>query len=387
MHKTLLAAAMAAACSAAGLAAADDQLPERLERMEQRMRYLEQRVQSQDEAIRAKDRELAELRQGTTGDAGGGWAERIEIGGVVEVEASYFSPDQGDAESDITLATAELVIGARVTEWVSAEVALLYEDDGESGLDVDVAQVTVAPPEGPWFVTAGQFYQPFGVFDSNMVSDPLTLELGEIRESAVAVGFEHNGFAGSVYVFNGDNAEAGDPASTIDHYGATLGYAIENDNFGFSGAIGYLNDLGDSDTVQEAVAGGVGNDSVPDYVAGWFASAVLNIGAFTVIGEYLAATDDFAAGVLGGGAAAAAPAAWNIEAGYAFTLAGKGAVVAVGYQGTAEAEALELPEQRVLTTLSMEIFDSTALSFEWARDNDYDDTESDSLVAQLAVEF
>ena len=389
MNYQLLASAMAAALGGLqGSALAEPTVNDRMERLEQRLHYLEQRVQSQDQVIRDRDREIAALRgAGPDDDTGGNaWFDRIEVGGVVEVEASYVSPEGGDDESDLTLATVELGIAAQVTDWVGAEVALLYEDDGETELDVDVARITLAPPDGPWFVTAGQFYQPFGVFDSNMVSDPLTLELGEIRESAVAAGFAHGGWSGTVYVFNGSNSKAGGADDNLDNFGLTLGYAAAGDGYGFSGALGYLNDIGDSDTLQDAVDAGIGNKQVPDYVSGWFASATLEAGDFTLIGEYVAAREDFAPGVLDGGPAAA-PAAWNLELGYAFALAGRGAVAAVGYQGTEEAEALDLPEQRVLAALSVEIFKQTSLSFEWARDQAYDGSESDSFTGQLAVAF
>jgi len=34
-------------------------------------------------------------------------------------------------------------------------------------------------------LTAGQLYVPFGAFETGLISDPLTLEIGETRESTV----------------------------------------------------------------------------------------------------------------------------------------------------------------------------------------------------------
>jgi len=51
----------------------------------------------------------------------------------------------------------------------------------------------------PVYLTAGKMYVPFGNFESNMIQDPVTLEIGETRESAGQVGFEHSGFYGSAY--------------------------------------------------------------------------------------------------------------------------------------------------------------------------------------------
>ena len=36
-------------------------------------------------------------------------------------------------------------------------------------------------------ITGGLLYLPFGVFETNMISDPLTLDLGEKRDPAVVV--------------------------------------------------------------------------------------------------------------------------------------------------------------------------------------------------------
>ena len=47
----------------------------------------------------------------------------------------------------------------------------MYEED-DTDLEVDVATITIADPDGPWFVTGGQQYLPFGAFETNMVSGP-----------------------------------------------------------------------------------------------------------------------------------------------------------------------------------------------------------------------
>lgn len=381
MQNKILAAAIASALAWPAQSSAGNEA--QLERLEQRIQYLEQRVQSQDEVIRDKDRHLEALMGG---EPGGDWFRNVEIGGLIEVEVGYSDPYEGDSTSDVTVATVELGIAAQVTDWVAGEITLLYEQD-ETDLEVDVATITIAPPEGPWFVNAGQFYVPFGVFETNLVSDPLTLEIGETRETSVQFGFEGAGASGSVYVFNGDNQKDGD--DRIDNWGAVIGYAMESDDFNFAGSICYINDIGDSDALHDAL----GSNDVADYVGGWTLSAFIETGPFVIIGEYVSATDAFDPSLIEFNGAGAEPSAWNIEAGYNFLIAGRAAVAAVGYQGTAEALALELPEERVLAAISVEIMERTALSFEWAHDTDYGvgdggtGESADTLTLQLAYEF
>jgi hypothetical protein len=255
-----------------------------------------------------------------------------------------------------------------------------------------VAVVTIANPEGPWFVTAGQQYVPFGTYETNLVSDPLTLEIGETRESAVLAGIENNGFVGGLYIFNGDLDENGD--SDIDSYGLFGGYSQESDNSSFAVNIGYISNIGDSDGLQDAIDDNLAGGDFDDQVGGVTVDALFATGPFVFIAEYTTATDSFDAGELGWGTGGAQPSAFNVEAGYNFMLAGKDATVAVGYQQTDEASALGLPEERIAAAISVGIMDNTTLSFEWAHDDDYSTSDGgtgeaggDTVTGQLAVEF
>ncbi|ADC63210.1 LbtU family siderophore porin [Allochromatium vinosum] len=358
--------------------------PKRLERLEQRLDRLEGTLDDKQ----------------TKDDAAPTWYRNIEIAGLIEVEASYLSPYEGGSESDIVLATAELGIRSQVNDWVEAGISFLYEQD-ETDLEVDTAYLTFANADvSPLFLTAGQVYVPFGVYETNLVSDPLTLEIGEARETALQLGFEHSGFSGSVYVFNGDNNVKG--KDRIESWGANLGFAQDSDDWAWSVGAGYINDLGDSDSLHETIndirVGAAELDpslsiDPTERTAGWTLNAAANFGPFSLIGEYLSAADDFDPNSLEFKGEGARPSAWNIEAGYSFTLLGRESVAAVAYQGTREALALELPKERWLLGWSIEIFDRTSLGLEWARDRDYNTRDGgtgksgDTFTAQLAVEF
>jgi hypothetical protein len=330
---------------------AETSLDARLQRTEQRIQELEER--SQD-------------RQSESGN----WFERLEFTGVIEVEAAWEDPDNGDSQSSTTLATAELGIAARIASAVSAELVLLYEDDGAEDLDVDVAAITLAPGDA-WSLRAGQFYLPFGVYETQMISDPLTLELGEIRETALQADFNIGILSVSGYLFDGDASEDGN--GKIDNFGVDLSLTQEFERFSFSADLGYLNDIGDSDGLI-AHAG-----PVHQRVAGYAFSASVTSGPFTLIGEYLAAKDSFASGI--------EPSAYNLEAGYGFQLAGLEANAAFGVQGTDEADPLGLPESMVIAALSMGIYENTVLAFEFAESEDYANNKTNRFSVQLAAEF
>lgn len=123
----------------------------------------------------------------------------VQIHSVVEVEYGYNKDYADVASSDIVLATAELAIESSINENVDLLVSLLYEED-DTPLEVDVAVITLHDNDLPVSFSFGQMYVPFSTFDSSMISDPLTLELGEIRESSALLGYQSSGLLASMYV-------------------------------------------------------------------------------------------------------------------------------------------------------------------------------------------
>ena len=343
-----------------------------------------------------------EKKEGTAALA---WANRITLGGVVEVEAGASNNADGDDDdgSNVALATVELGIDAVISELVNAHVLLLHEDGGGTPINVDEATITFGNPEKyPVYLTAGRMAVPFGNFTTNMVSDPLTLSMGETKESALQVGFEASGFNGSVYLFNGDANQTGKDDS-IRQFGGNVDYTMEKNDLTLDVGISYTNSMDDSDAVWDVVkeiSPEKDKDSVTvvDNVAGVGVHGKLGYQGFSLIGEYLGATESFAVGELpwkdvGAQPVGAQPVAWNTELGYTFDLMGKETTLAAAWQGSDEAQALGLPEDRYLAAVSVGIFDNTSLSLEWFIDEGYGtgdgrtDNDAYSGTFQLAVEF
>jgi hypothetical protein len=325
----------------------------------------------------------------TSHAADSSWFNRIGLSGLVEVEAGYNSgPDSN--ESDITLATVELGVDAQVTPWVNTHVLILFEEDGTDPPEIDEGIITLGKPDAsPFSLAVGQIYVPFGNYESSLVSDPLTLEIGETRESAVQVGYVSGGLYGSTYLFNGDT---NDGSEQIDQFGFNLGLTkdAKEGGIGYSIGLSWINSLADSNALQEAVTD---SDNLADKVPGFSMHAIIHTGPLTLIGEHLTATESFDATDLAFNGSGAKPAAFNLEAGYAFALGGKEANFALAWQETKEAMALELPETRYLAALSVDTFENTTLAFEYAHNKDYaaseggSEEDADIFTAQLSVTF
>ncbi len=383
MKAKIVAAGLLAAGAWHGTALADGSIEDRLAKMEQRIQYLEQRVAAQDRTIVEKDRQIAELTEGARGE--GHWFDAVEVGGVIEIEASHSDAD-GDTVTDIDAATIDLGVSGQLNDWAGAEIAFTYNGDDDK-LEVDEAFVAMAEPESPVSVVVGRHYLPFGAFATNLISDPLTLNIGETREDALQLAFENGGTHAAAFAFNGDVDRDGD--DQIQTFGATLGHMVEGEDSAFGLTVSYLSDIGDSDGIGDGIADSAANDAV----AGAAVSAVASFGEVSLIGEYVTALDAFATGELDFGGQGAEPSAWTTEAALGFDLMGRAATAAVSYQGTDEALALELPENRLLVGISVELGDGVGLGVEWARDEDYSvgdggsGSDSTTATAQLATEF
>lgn len=317
---------------------------------------------------------------------------KLEVNGALEVELGTSEDFTGTKGSDIALATVELGFDAQITPWVSAHILFLHEDDDTEPAEIDEGIITLANDDVTAFsLSAGRMYVPFGAYESNLVSDPLTLEIGETREAAVQLGFD-SGLSASFFVFNGDTLEVGSD-DNVEHFGFNIGFANETDAMAFDAGFSYISSIGDTDSLYDVVAenrlaSAAATDEVVEFVAGFSVHGMLTMGALSFIAEYTTAADAFDATELpafGG----AQPSAYNVEA--AFTM--NQMTFAAAFQGTAEAVDLGLPETRFLIAASMEVVEGASLSVEYLTEEDYSVADGgtgetgNALTIQLATEF
>jgi len=311
-------------------------------------------------------------------------ASNVQIHGAVEVEYGYSEDYAKVDSSDIVLATVELGLETSVNDNVDIQVSLLHEED-DTPLEVDVGIISLYDEGSPLTVSLGQMYVPFGAFESNMVSDPLTLEIGESRESAILLNYEASGLSAGMFVFNGDIEEVADEDKVM-RFGLSL--CFEGCNF--SGWVDYLSGISDSVAIQDHLGAPA---AIVNQVAGLSVHAAFSMDAFSVIFEYVGSLDDFDVSEIAFNGQGAEPSAMNIEFAKSLSVAGRDGTIAFAYQTTDEALDLGLPETRVMIAYSTEIYESTSLGIEYLRDSDYSVTDggtdetSDTFTLQLATGF
>ena len=354
MGLTGLGVATAAALAWNAPAMADEMVEDKLETMEQRIKHLEERVASQDQMIVEKESEIAGLADG--------WFNSVEIGGAVKVELISESPAEGDSGTRTNLRTAELGVAAAINDEWGGEI-VIENDDGTIAL-VD-AFLTYEPSGGGLSAAIGQQTLPFGVYDTNLITDPLTKKLGETAHTSLVLSGEAAPFGWSLFTYYADEAE------TVDGFGFGLGTAMEGDDSAFGADVAWISDIGDS--------GGL-SGMFDDDVGGLSASARASMGPVSAIVEFVTTFDSNVSG--------AEPSAWQAETAYGFDLMGREATLAIAAGGTEDAEAAELAETLMLLGVSVGIAEGIGLGVEWKQEEGYGAAGTDDAVTvQLAAEF
>ncbi|RZB37164.1 MAG: hypothetical protein SRB2_01433 [Desulfobacteraceae bacterium Eth-SRB2] len=337
----------------------------------ERVRRIEEKMEQKQEGVLAK------------------WADKITLSGVIEAEAYYEDYDYDDPaendedSSDITLATVELGVDVDIIKHVKGHVLFLWEEDDTEPVDVDEGFITLDGEDVvPLYLNVGKLYVPFGNFESHFISDPLTLELGETRESALTVGCVSEWMDVSVSAFNGDIDEIGED-NHIESYVAGVSFSVPRElisNFGIAGGVSYISNIADSDGLEGETPG-----EIKDYVGGFNAFVSISfMDKFFLECEYLGALDEFEAGELSfDGGKKFQPETWNFELAYAAT---DRLEVAVKYEGGDDLGDF-LPEDQYGAAVTYGLFENTSLSLEYLHGEFENDDERDLLTTQLAVEF
>ena len=293
--------------------------------------------------------------------------DQTRISGTLEVEL---------AADTIAPPTAELAITHELGKYVAAELVILYED-GVTGLDT--AAMTLSPEDSNWSLSAGMIYMPFGNFDSAMISDPLTLSLGETQEAAIRYDYSLSNLSGSFYLFNGSNNVGGQAA--LDNFGLKLTHASEFMTTSF----GYIDDIGDSDALQAAIFNQLTNNNTSAKVAGQSIALGLRMGAISINSEMISAVTAFQSGQVEAGAVQ--PMATSTELAYGFDIAGSESIVAIGAQTSRDANALGIPKSRLMLGLSSDLQKDTRLGLQFSQDTDYGSVVTTSYAVKLTASF
>lgn len=307
----------------------------------------------------------------------------VTFSGTIEIEAAYQDTDAEDT-SDITLATVEAAIEAKPVRHVSGHIVFLWEEDETEPVEVDQGYIRLdGEDKCPFYAEAGRRYLPFGRFDSHFITNPLTQDLGETRETALVAGYASDAWDISAGAFNGDINESGEDDDMIDGFTAAAVYTMpQQGGFSLSAGVSYLSNIADSDSLYDQLSI---SERVASYVpaVAAFLSVDLNEAFFGTL-EYVTATDDFAAGDVNfDGGREVQPWAVNAELAYAVTSKVE---VGIRYGATGDAGDF-LPETQYGAVVNFSPMDPVGLGLEYLVGEFDDGSDTTTVTLQLALVF
>ncbi|MFC1474885.1 LbtU family siderophore porin [bacterium] len=356
---------------------------ERVEALERRVAQLEMLLEKAGVVVPEEMPE--EETQTNIGD-------RISLSGALEVEAAYVGEKQfvgsKNRSSDIVLATLELGIEAnindRTTGKTTGNLVLLWEEDATEPIDIDEGTITWMGNE--FDVTAGRFYMPFGTFNSHFISDPLTLEIGEIQQSGIQLHFVPSNFFEASLAFANGEVDKTTQSDNITDYGLRLDFHPVMGESSLDIGLQYYSDIADTDG---EISGGTGN-ILNKVVGGLGINIDWTNGPWSANAEYVGAVRSFDPADLDADAdnSGDKPSTWNLEVAYSISELHE---LALKYEGSSE--FTDFPKSQYGIASIWDMDSNTTLAAEYLYgtfDQDFStagNRRRHSLTTQLAIEF
>lgn len=184
---------------------------------------------------------------------------KLELGGLFELEAGYYQtvikPGKDERISDVVLAKAQLDFFAEY-KMIEGTLVLHFEEDDTEPPNIDEAFVNIK--SGRFYFGGGKTFLPLGTYDSFFISDPMSKDLGEARESVLFFGYhvprekqkkddeDEDVVCFFGMVFNGDTTLYDDDTDSVNKFA----FGLDFNAMGIEGRIGYVSDMTDSDGVM-----------------------------------------------------------------------------------------------------------------------------------------
>lgn len=352
--------------------------------MNEDLRLLQQREKLETELLKENIRPL--------------WADRslIELSGAIESQGIFRHPFTGNPSSDIDLTRAEFdtlvffsssVLGLMAMEYdnspLPANIQGSAQREANSRIFLKRGFVTVGElGVTPFYFSAGQMFIPFGIYTTQMLSNPMTETIGQTNQRVALLGFYDEGLYSSLYAFHGNTT-----SNSINNGGANLGYQYNGDKFSANVGGGYLINIADSLGLQSTnnplpnSFQGFGFDSstedISHKVGGLDAHGELDIGKLTLLGEYIGPTGSFATQDLSFNGDGARPQAMHLEADYSINAFDKfPTIFTIAFGHSWEALGANVPEESYIAEVNTSIWKNTIETIEFRHDNNYSSSDT-----------
>lgn len=300
--------------------------------------------------------------------------------------------DTEDASSSTTTsdsATLDIEFGYQPCDWFRGDIFITWDD--ETPLEIDEGFVTLGDTETfPLFLTAGKLTLPFGLFETSMISDPLSQEVGEIKTYAVAIGIEWQGLYASTFIYDGSTIDGDDDGRDLKVFGAGAGYLYEQEDVVFMVGGGWVENLPDADSFSEFLD--EEHLHLEDRSPGAVVYSLLEYSRLTLFAEYVSALEHIEVIDEDETVDLGRSEAWNAEISYSMEIEDVEAVAALSY-GRSNSLGDLLPKKRLGGCITVFPFPYLKVAVEYLREYDYSVSkggtgdEADIVTFQLGLQY
>jgi hypothetical protein len=247
---------------------------------------------------------------------------KLEFSGVMESEFSY-TMNEDNSESDLYLGKVELSADASLDSHFSGHLLFAYEHgENDENIALDEGSVYIKFPLIS--LSLGRVVIPFGIYDSHFVTDPFTLEMGELKQNAISISSSYSIVEACVALYNSRVSIDGEDNSHIRDFSAMIKGSTPEDALSGKASISLGISFISNSAGLESIKDMLGESAIVKRVAGINGFASLNIMRLFLNGEVIQTLDDLE--TISG--EKIKPSSFNIELGYALPdipveLAGK----------------------------------------------------------------
>jgi len=141
-----------------------------------------------------------------------GLSDKLTFSGAIELDYSYAEDSDigdntvNDSTSDLDIGTVELGLEVAFHEYVTGNFILKGEalDTDNDRVFWDEATITIQKEGFPIYFVGGKRGQPFGVFESHLINDPITQDCYEIAKTGATTGYTTDYLDISATVYKGE---------------------------------------------------------------------------------------------------------------------------------------------------------------------------------------
>jgi len=299
---------------------------------------------------------------------------------------------QGQGVSDVTLSSVELDVQAISGSWASGFIAINYDNStpdlpqqnvstvSNSTLYVSRAFATIGNlNKAPIYLTAGQFYAPYGLYANSLITAPLTQAIGRTLIRSALLGYSDYGVYAEGYAYNGDTYIHNN--NIINEGGLNAGYKSQAGDWAYDVGAGVISNMADSQLAQNnGITGtnqfqGFGysssSEQLQNRVPGGNLHAEVKYQRWQARAEYIGALRSYSNIDMTYDGNPAKPQATHLELDYNRAFWNKPTTFVLAYDRSWQALAYNVPEQSIFAVASISIWKDTIESIEYRHDANY----------------